>query len=143
MSEKIDPITQMVMDALAGGYAISGESIQKLREQSNKGISTLKTVFWVAIGFFNIMIWVPFSTPIPSGLRWAIALGALLVALVFPIVGIRRHRGLLYRLEDSTLGPKRRNTDEAGRQYIDLVKKQGRKFLRAEYELLEGKPVPD
>lgn len=143
MSEKIDPITQMVLDAVSGGYAISSESIRQLRAKSEKEITTLKTVFWIAIGMLNIMIWNPFSVSIPESLRWSVALGSLLIATVFPIIGIRRHRRILYRLEDSDRGPKRRKADDAGRRYIDLVKKQARVFIRAEYDVLDGDQAPE
>ncbi len=138
MAQKTDPIKQLVMDALDGGYALSGEKIQQLREKSTREITTLKTVFWVALGLFNLMVWDPFNVPLSASLRWGVAFGALVVAIVFPIIGIRRHRARLFQLEDSTQGPKRRKANDAGRQYIDRVKKQGRYFIRAEFELLEG-----
>ena len=140
MAHKIHPVRQMVVDAIAGGYAVSDERIQQLRAKSERKISLLKGVFWVAIGLFNLMVWYPFSAPIPQALRWTVGLGSLLVAIVFPIIGIRRHRGYLLQLEECTQGPKRRKTDDSGRQYIDLVKKQGRFFVRAEFSVLEGEP---
>ncbi len=143
MAQKNNPMKQMVLDAIAGGYAVSSERIQELRAKSKKEITTLKTVFWVALGLFNLMVWDPFSVPIPGALRWGVALGSLVTALIFPVIGIRRHRGYLYLLEDSSQGPKRRKTDDAGRQYMDRVKKQGRFFVRAEFELLEGESATE
>lgn len=143
MAQKTDPIKQMVLEAIAGGYALSTERINELRTKSKKEITILKTVFWIAIGLFNLMVWNPFPTPIPVAVRWVVGVGALLLALIFPILGIRRHRGYLHQLEDSAQGPKRRKTDDAGRQYIDKVKKQGRVFVRAEFEELEGEPLPE
>ena len=131
------------LDAIAGGYAISAERIQQLRDKSKKEIFILKGVFWIAIGIFNLMVWYPFSTPISDTLRWTVGLGALLVAIVFPVIGIRRHQGFLEQLEDSTQGPKRRKTDDSGRKYMDLVKKQGRFFVHAEFVQLEGENLPD
>ncbi len=143
MTQKVHPVRQMVLDAIAGGYAISAERIQQLRDKSKKEIYILKGVFWIAIGIFNLMVWYPFSTPISDTLRWTVGLGALLVAIVFPVIGIRRHQGFLKQLEDSTQGPKRRKVDESGRKYMDLVKKQGRFFVRAEFAQLEGEDLPD
>lgn len=142
MAQQIDPIKQLVIEGIAGGYAISAERIRELRERSSKEITTLKTVFWIAIGLFNLMVWNPFPAPIPSTLRWLVGLGSLLVALFFPIIGIRRHRARLYQLEDCGVGLKRRKTDDAGRQYMDKVKQQGRVFVRAEFEVLQGEPLP-
>ena len=143
MKKKIHPVRQMVVDAIAGGYAISGERIQQLRDKSKKEIYILKGVFWFAIGLFNLMVWYPFSTPIPDSLRWAVALGALLVAIVFPVIGIRRHQGYLGQLEDCNQGPKRRKTDDSGRLYMDMVKKQRRFFVHAEFLELEGENPPE
>jgi len=138
MTQKLHPIRQMVLDGISGGYAMSEERIQQLRDKSEKEITLLKRVFWVAIGLFNLMVWYPFSTPIPESLRWVVGFGALLVAIFFPIIGIRLHRKNLEQLGDSTLGPKRRKTDDAGRRYMDQVKKQGRFFVHAEFAVLEG-----
>jgi hypothetical protein len=143
MTQKVHPVRQMVLDAIAGDYAISAERIQQLRDKSKKEIFILKGVFWIAIGIFNLMVWDPFSTPISDTLRWTIGLGALLVAIVFPVIGIRRHQGFLEQLEDSTQGPKRRKTDDSGRKYMDLVKKQRRFFVHAEFVQLEGENLPD
>lgn len=143
MAQKTHPIKQMVLDAIAGGYTVTGERIQQLRDKSYKEISVLKMVFWVAIGLFNLMVWYPFPAPISATLRWSVGVGALLVAIIFPILGIRRHRGHLAQLEDCTQGPKRRKVNAAGRQYMDRVKKQGRVFVRAEFTLLEGETAAE
>jgi hypothetical protein len=138
MAKKIHPIEQMVLDAIAAGDLVSGERIRQLRDKSEKQITILKGVFWVAIALFNLMVWYPFSTPISDGLRLAVGLGSLLIALFFPIVGIRRHRGCLEQLTECTQGPKRAKTDDSGRQYMDRVKKEGRFFVHAEFRVLEG-----
>ena len=138
MAQMINPIVQMVLDGIAGGYAVSAERIEQLRTKSAKEVSLLKRVFWIALGLFNLMVWYPFSTPISETLRWTVGIGALLIALIFPTFGIRRHRGYLEQLADSTQGPKRRKADDAGRKYMDGVKKQGRVFIRAEFVVLEG-----
>lgn len=143
MAKKTDPIKQMVLDAIAGGNALNVERINELRAKSKKKITILKTVFWIAIGLFNLMVWNPFPISIPVTVRWVVGIGSLMFALIFPILAIRRHRGYLHQLEDSTQGPKRRKTDDAGRQYIDKVKKQGRVFVRVEFEELEGEPLSE
>lgn len=141
MAKKIDLVVRMFEEAIAGSYALSMERIQQLRDKSDKEIATLKTVFWVAIGLFNIVLWNPFSSPIPVGLRWLVGLGSVFVAFFFPILGIRRHRRILYQLEDSPRAPKRSKADKNGCAYIDKVKKQKRVFVRAEVELLEGEAL--
>lgn len=143
MSRREHPVKQMVLEGIAGGYAVSGEQIQQLRARSEKAISFLKKVFWVAIGLFNLMVWYPFPGPISDTLRWTVGLGALLVAIFYPIIGIRRHRGYLNQLEDCARAPKRRKADDSGRQYMDLVKKQGRFFVLAECSVLEGEIPPE
>ena len=143
MAAKNDMITQLFKGAIAGGYAVSQERIKELREKSEKEVTTLKTVFWVAIGLFNIVLWNPFATPIPDTIRWVVGLGSLFLTFFFPILGIRRHRKILYQLEDSYRAPKRRNVDKQGCAYMDKVKKLGRVFVRVEMELLEGEPLAD
>ncbi len=138
MAQKIHPIMQMVLDGIAGGYAVSGERIEQLRSKGEKEVSLLKRVFWISIGLFNLMVWYPFPTPISDTLRWTVGIGALLIAIIFPIFGIRRQRRYLEQLADSTQGPKRRRTDDAGRLYMDAVKKQGRVYIQAEFLVFEG-----
>ncbi len=140
MSRQNDQISKLFTSAIAGGYAVSGETIVQLREKSEKEITTLKLVFWVAIGLFNLMVWYPFSTPVPAILRWGVGIGALAIASLFPVFGIRRHRRILHQLEECSRGPKRSKADSAGQVYMDRVRRQGRYFVRAEYEILQGEP---
>lgn len=142
MSKSVEPLRQLFRDAISGDYVISAERINQLRAKSEKEISNLKMVFWIAIGLLNLMIWDPFTLSIPTSMRIIGGVGSLVIALLFPLVGIRRHKQYLYQLEDSFLGPKRRNTDDAGRRYMDKVKQQGRVFVRVEYELLQGEELP-
>ncbi len=143
MNRKTHPVKQLVLDAVAADCAVSAEQIQELRQKSEKGISLLKKVFWFAIGIFNLMVWYPFPTSISIRLRIAVGIASLLVAIVFPIVGIRRHRSYLVQLQDCTQAPKRRKTDDSGRKYMDRVKKQGRFFVQAEFSVLEGESSVD
>jgi len=137
MARSQQKIEALVRDGLSSGYAVSGERISELRAQSQKEISLLKRVFWIVLGLFNLIVWNPMSLEISDTVRWGLALASLVVAFVFPIVGIRRHRGYLYQLEDCSEAPKRRNVDNVGRQYMERVKKQGRYFIRAEATVLQ------
>lgn len=143
MPSKEGFVAQLVREAIAGDYAISVERITQMREKSDKEIQTLKTVFWIAIGLFNVVLWNPFSTPIPVSLRWLVGVGSLLVAFFFPILGIRKHRRILLDLEESPRAPRRSKVGKAEDAYISKVKKQKRKFVRAEMEVLEGEALPD
>lgn len=67
-----------------------------------------------------------------------IAFAALVISLVVPILGLRRHQANLELLKVAGETPKKKTTDEAGRAYIDQVKKQGRPFINAEFKALEG-----
>jgi len=143
MSAKKNDLRQMVVGAIEGDYAISAETVSRLRAASEKEISTLKMVFSISIGLFNLMVWDILPTKIPIELRWVVGAGSLFVALFFPILGIRRHQRRLYQLADSPRNPKRARADEAGRRYFDKVKQQGRYFIRLETEILEGEPLSD
>jgi len=140
MVKKIHPIQQMVLDAISDGSAVPGKRILELRDKSEKEISLLKKVFWVSLGIFNLMVWYPFTSPLPTSVRFAVGILSLFIAIFFPIIGIRRNRSRLKQLEDCSQGLKRRKTDEAGRQYMDQVKKQKRLFVHAEYLVLQGEP---
>ena len=143
MAGKKDELRRMVIEAISGDYALSRETIVLLRERSEKEIFTLKTVFWIAIGLFNLMVWDILPTKTPNELRWIVGLGALGVALFFPVFGIRRNQGYLHQLSDSPRNPKRARVSEAGRRYMDRVKHQGRHFVRIETEVLEGEMLTD
>ena len=143
MAAKKEDLHRLVRDAVAGDYAISQDSIMQMRARSEKEIATLKMIFWISIGLFNLMVWDILPTKIPLELRWIVGIGSLFVALFFPIVGIRRHQRYLHLLSDCPRSLKRGKTDDAGRRYMERVKQQGRHFVRIEAEVLEGQTLED
>jgi hypothetical protein len=60
------------------------------------------------------------------------------VSLVIPILGLRKHQVALEHLKVNKETLKKKTASEAGRVYIDKVKKQERPFVNIEFELLDG-----
>lgn len=55
-----------------------------------------------------------------------------------PILGLRKHQVNLELLKVTKEIPKKKTASEAGRVYIDQIKKQDRPFVNAEFEVLQG-----
>jgi hypothetical protein len=142
MGKKINPIHQLVADAINNGTTLSVEDLKKLRNLSEQKVKTFKISFWVAIAIINLMIWVPLPFRIPGTVL--IAIGVICAGFAFsvPIVVIRKHQQCLELLKLASQGPKRRSTSDAGQKYIDRVKGEGRSFIQAEFDLLEGSRYP-
>ena len=138
MSNKINPIHQIVQEAIDKGKALGVSEIRALRAQSKKAVTLFKSTFWVGIVIFNLSLWAPLPIQINKTLLYVISFVALVVALVVPILGLRKHQVNLELLKVTKETPKRKTASEAGRVYIDRVKKQERPFVNAEFELLEG-----
>lgn len=138
MSDKINPVQQIVNDAIVRGTALKASDIRLLRSQSSKASTMFKAIFWVGIVFFNLALWVPLPIQISKSLLYAVAFAVLLVSLVVPILGLRKHQMSLELLKVTKESPKKKTASEAGRIYIDQVKKQNRPFVTAELEALEG-----
>ena len=138
MSNKINPIHQIVQEAIDQGKALEAREIRALRAQSKKAVTLFKSTFWVGIAIFNLALWAPLPIQINKMLLYVIAFVALVIALVVPILGLRKHQVNLELLKVSKETPKKKTASEAGRTYIDEVKKQDRPFVNAEFECLEG-----
>ena len=138
MSNKISPIHQIVKDAIDKGKALEARDIRALRAESKKAVTLFKSTFWVGIAIFNLALWAPLPMQINKTLLYAIAFVALVIALVVPILGLRKHQVNLELLKVTKETPKKKTASEAGRIYIDLVKKQERPFVNAEFEILDG-----
>jgi len=138
MSNKINPIHQIVQEAIDKGKALGVSEIRALRAQSKKAVTLFKSTFWVGIAIFNLCLWAPLPVHINKTFLYVISFVALVVALVVPILGLRKHQVNLELLKVTKETPKRKTASEAGRVYIDRVKKQERPFVNAEFELLEG-----
>lgn len=131
-------IHQLIQTAIDNGTTPDVDELRRLRRQSEKQVKTFKTSFWVAIAIINIMIWVPFPFRIPLPLMVVVGLGCAGFAFSAPILVIRKHQRCLEALKIVGQGPKRRSASDTGQKYIDRVKQEGRSFIQAEVELLEG-----
>lgn len=131
-----NPIHVAVNDAISSGTALTARDIGSLRKKSAQSIKAYKMLFWAAIVIFNLLIWVPL--PISTSLLIALAVLSLATALVGPILGIRKHLRILDLLEESSSGPRKNRVDVSGKAYIEQVRKEGRNFIKAEMEALEG-----
>lgn len=138
MSDKINPIHQIVKDAIATGTALKAKDVRELRAKSKKAVTLFKSTFWVGIVIFNLALWAPLPIQIDKTILYLVALVALAFGLVVPILGLRKHQVNLELLKVCTDMPKKKTASEAGRVYIDQVKRQERPFINAEYELLVG-----
>lgn len=137
MSRKSNPVIELTKAAIATGEPLEVRKIRELREQSKKAVTALTAAFWVGIVVFNVALWVPLPTTISRPTLYAVAAVALVVAIV-PIFGLRKHKMILELLKVNKENLKKKTASEAGRVYIDKVKKRDRPFINAEYELLYG-----
>ena len=135
MGKKATAIHRSVLQAVDRGTALTGKEIYQFRTRSTEAITSYKIAFWVAIGIFNLIIWVP----MPIDRSILIAFGVLTVAFAFiaPIMGIRNHQKRLDLLRDAPSAPKKKGANEAGRRYMEQVRSEGRPFVKAEVEILE------
>lgn len=138
MRRKINPIEQLVKDAINKGTPLTVKEIKALREESKKASTIFKSVFWVGIVIFNLALWVPLPIQINQTLLYLVAFIALVVALAVPLPAIRKHQTSLELLKVNKQGLKKKTASEAGRVYIAQVKQQDRPFINAEFELLDG-----
>ena len=138
MSDKINPIHQIVKEAIDKGTALKVKEIRVLRAQSTKAVILFKSMFWVGIAIFNLALWAPLPLEINKTLLYVVAFIVLVIAVVVPILGLRTHHVNLELLKVTRETPKKKTASESGRVYIDQVKKQDRPFVNAEFELLEG-----
>ncbi len=138
MSDRTNPIQQAVMDAVDKGTALEARDIIALRAQSKKSIVVLNGIFWVGAAIFNVILWVPLPIEINQAVLYVVAFAVLVIALVVPILGLKKHKVNLELLRLNKQMPNRKTASEAGRAYIDQVKKQDRPFINAEFEILES-----
>ena len=138
MSEKVNPVQQIVKEAINSGTALLAKDIRALRAQNKKAATLLKSTFWIGIAIFNLALWAPLPIQISKTVLYVVAFVVLVIALVVPILGLRKHQVSLELLKVTKEVPKKKTASEAGRVYIDQVKKQERPFVNAEFELLEG-----
>lgn len=138
MSDKSLPIHQIIKDAINRSTALEAKDIRSLRAKSKKASTVFKSIFWVGIVIFNLALWVPLPIQINKSVLYLVAFVTLVIALVVPILGLKKHQVNLELLKVTKEIPKKKTASDAGRAYIDQVKKQNRPFVNAEYEVLEG-----
>jgi hypothetical protein len=138
MFSKVNPIEQLIKDAINNGKPLTVKEIKALRAESQKASTIFKGIFWAGIVIFNLALWVPLPIQINQTFLYLIAFIALVVALAVPLPGLRKHQTSLELLKVSKQGLKKKTANEAGRVYIDQVKQQDRPFINAEFELLDG-----
>lgn len=138
MSNKSNPIEALVKEAIDKGVALEASDIRELRATSKKAAAMLKGIFWVGIVVFNLALWVPLPIAINQTALYIIAFLALLIALVAPILGLRKHQLNLELLKVTKQTLKKKTANEASKVYINQVKKQDRPFVVVEFELLNG-----
>ena len=138
MSNKTNQIYQLVKEAIGSGVALEAKDIRELRARSKKASSLFKSVFWVGIVIFNLALWLPLPVEINKTTLYVVAFLALIIAIVVPIFGLKKHQVNLELLKVTKQALKKKTASEAGKVYIDQVKKQDRPFILAEFELLNG-----
>ncbi len=138
MSDQVNPIKQIVQQAIDQGTALEAKDVRALRARSKKAILLFKSVFWGGIVIFNLALWGPLPVEINRSLLYLFALVALVVAIVVPIIGLKKHQMNLELLRVASQHPKKKTASDKGRVYIDQVRQQDRPFVNAEFELLEG-----
>lgn len=138
MNQKVNPVIAMTRAAIAAGEPLEVRKIRAMREASKKMVSIFTAVFWAGIVVFNVVLWVPLPIPINPAVLYAAAAVVLLVAVVVPILGLRRHKLILELLKVNKEPLKKKTANASGRVYIDKVKLSERPFINAEYEVLSG-----
>lgn len=132
------PVLQLTQKAIAQGEPLKVSEIRSLRAKSRQVVTISKAVFWVGIVVFNLALWVPLPIEVNKTALYTIAAVALAVAIIVPLVGLRKHQMSLELLKVNKLPLKKKTANEAGRAYIDKVTNLDRPFINAEYELLYG-----
>ena len=138
MSDKTNPVQLIVKEAIDKGTALEAKDIRALRAQSKKAVTLFKGTFWIGIVLFNLALWAPLPLQVNKTVLYVFAFVILVIALVVPIFGLRKHQVNLELLKVAKEPPKKKTASEAGRAYIDQVKKQDRPFVNVEFELLQG-----
>jgi len=143
MSSRTNPVIETTREAIQAGKPLEVSKIRQLRAESKRAAMIFKTVFWVGIIIFNLILWAPLPIVVAKTVLYAIAFTVLAIALVVPIAGLRKHQLSLELLKVNRDALKRKTVNETGRVYMDKVKAQDRPFINAEFELLNGSKWSD
>jgi len=143
MSNKINPILEITQAAIEAGKPLEVKKIRQLRALSKQAVTIFKSVFWVGIVIFNLVLWAPLPIAVPKTALYITAFIVLAIALVVPILGLRKHQMNLELLKINKQALKKKTVNETGRVYMDKVKWQDRPFINAEFKLLDGSKWSD
>jgi hypothetical protein len=138
MSDRRSQLHVEVQNAIDQGAALETKDILALRTGSKKAILLCKSIFWIGIALFNLFLWVPLPIVISRAILLTAAFICLLAAIVVPLVGLKKHQLRLELLKVNKDPLKKKILSEAGRAYLDQVRRQDRPLVNIEYELLEG-----
>jgi len=138
MNSKINPVIQLTKEAIEAGKPLEVRKIRELRATSQRAVTICKAVFWIGIVVFNLALWAPLPVAVAEPVLYVVAGLALAIAIIVPILGLRKHQMILELLKVNKEPLKKKTASEAGRVYIDKVKNLDRSFVNAEYELLYG-----
>ena len=138
MNSKINPVIQLAKQAIEAGRPLEVRKIRELRAISQRAVTICKAVFWIGIVVFNLALWAPLPVAVAKPVLYLVAGLALVIAIIVPILGLRKHQMILELLKVNKEPLKKKTASEAGRIYIDKVKNLDRPFINVEYELLYG-----
>ena len=138
MNSKINPVIQLTKQAIEAGKPLEVRKIRELRATSQRAVTICMAVFWIGIVVFNLALWEPLPVAVAEPVLYVVAGLALAIAIIVPILGLRKHQMILELLKVNKEPLKKKTASEAGRVYIDKVKNLDRSFVNAEYELLYG-----
>jgi len=143
MSGKINPILEMTREAIEAGKPLEVKTIRQLRAENQQASTIYKSVFWAGIVIFNLLLWAPLPIVVAKTVLYTIAFIVLVIALIVPILGLRKHQMNLELLKVNKQPLKRKTVNETGRVYMEKIKWQDRPFINAEFELLDGSKWSD
>ena len=143
MSKRSNPITAIVGEAIQAGKPLEVAKIKQLRAESKRAVTIFKSIFWVGIVLFNLLLWAPLPIVVAKTVLYTIAFIVLAIALAVPIIGLRKHQMNLELLKVNKDTLKKKTVNGTGRVYLDKVKIQDRPLINAEFELLNGSKWSD
>ena len=138
MSSKINPILMITREAIEEGKPLEVRTIRKLRAENKQATVIYKAVFWAGIVIFNLLLWAPLPFAVSKTALYAMAFTVLAIALIVPVLGLRKHQMNLELLKVNKQAFKKKTVNATGRLYMEKVKWQDRPFINAEFELLDG-----
>lgn len=143
------PVHKTVREAITRGNALSRAEVRALQEKSELAIRLFKASIFILLAIFVISLWLglglfdpvqkielPFT--IAPGVLLGIGLACLILIFIVPVRKIRSHYRYLELLAPVDPGPKKSRASEAGKDYIEQARKDGRTFTVAEVEVLEA-----